>query len=53
MDGERVILLVPNPARPAEGLGSVFVTDRSLAREIKGSFEELWASAVPVEGGGG
>lgn len=42
LDQEGVILLIPNPARPGETLGSVFVTDTDLAEEIHEDFEELW-----------
>lgn len=43
IDDESIVLLMPNPVRPAETLGSVFVTDHKLATEIRGTFEELWA----------
>ncbi|MDX1612639.1 MAG: hypothetical protein R3185_09720, partial [Candidatus Thermoplasmatota archaeon] len=50
MDDEGIILLMPNPVRPAETLGSVFVTDSDLATEIRQTFEELWTAARPAEG---
>lgn len=42
LDEEGVILLIPNPARPGQTLGSVFVTDTDLANEIHQDFEQLW-----------
>lgn len=44
IDDESVVLLMPNPVRPGETLGSVFVTDAKLATEIRQTFEELWGS---------
>ncbi|MGQ0534817.1 MAG: TrmB family transcriptional regulator [Methanobacteriota archaeon] len=49
IDGEKVILLLNNPARPAEILGSVFIHDRGLAEEITKSFDEAWARAASFE----
>ncbi|HVL48642.1 MAG TPA: helix-turn-helix domain-containing protein [Candidatus Thermoplasmatota archaeon] len=48
IDRESVILILANPARPAEGLGSVYVQDPTLAREISKSFDELWERARPI-----
>ncbi len=45
MDDEGIVMLIPNPVRPAETLGSVFVTDTDLATEIRQTFEELWSTA--------
>lgn len=45
MDDEGIVMLIPNPVRPAETLGSVFVTDADLATEIRQTFEELWSTA--------
>jgi sugar-specific transcriptional regulator TrmB len=42
LDREGVILLIENPARPGQTLGSVFVTDKELAEEIHEDFEQLW-----------
>lgn len=42
LDKEGVIMIIPNPARPGQTLGSVFVTDTDLAEEIHEDFEEIW-----------
>jgi hypothetical protein len=48
IDREAVVLIIANPARPAEGLGSVYVQDPALARETYKSFDELWERARPL-----
>ncbi len=49
LDKEGVIFLIPNPARPAQTLGSVFVTDTDLAEEIHEDFEEIWRAGRRLE----
>lgn len=51
IDRESVVLLLMNPARVGTPLGSVYAQDANLAREIVGSFGEMWDRSSPVLAG--
>ncbi|HWG90756.1 MAG TPA: helix-turn-helix domain-containing protein [Candidatus Thermoplasmatota archaeon] len=48
LDREGVILVIPNPSRPQQPLGSIYINDPRLAREVSESFEELWSRGEAV-----
>ncbi|MFW9915621.1 MAG: TrmB family transcriptional regulator [Candidatus Thorarchaeota archaeon] len=49
IDGEKVILKVPNPIDPREYFAAIYVWQKPFAEELKAKFDELWMNAKQLQ----
>jgi len=45
MDGEKVVLKIRNPARPAEHVATLYMWQKEFATELKSTFNQMWEEA--------